>query len=509
MSTQQNGILRENERMSNILVARITKITLLIFTLVYLLDLVGIFTVERGIMTVAYLGGSVLLLVPTLLTNVLKQEGSYIKYVNVICMSIVLMLLCITLTYHVVAFYVYPIAIASLYFSKRLNVFATILTVITTSIGQLVAFYLQTTIDDNFYDLKHVIVFGIIPRALVVIATSSIFTMLCERTAVLLSNLMGAEEQKYMVEKMQKMKENAITTSESMFDMVQELSKITETSLQANQRIEEESENLLAVSTENKTSVDNAEEGIRQITDELTELSQMNHATALLTNDIDDSTKENQKRMNDVTASMEEIYASTNECKDIISTLGNQSKSIIGIVKTIKDISAQTNILALNASIEAARAGEHGKGFSVVATEIQKLSEETKTAVENIGVIVEAVVKNTEDAVKAMEKSESNALKGTENIEKANESSTLITSYNEELVGKIHDIDSTANIIRQRSGEISDSMERISSNTQQNYDAVCHVSSDTQKNTAGTQRLAEIVGQIKELSEELNKVINE
>ena len=59
-------------------------------------------------------------------------------------------LLSITLTYHVVAIYVYSIAIASLYFSKKLNIMATGLTVAGVSVGQILAFYLDTLQDDNF-----------------------------------------------------------------------------------------------------------------------------------------------------------------------------------------------------------------------------------------------------------------------------------------------------------------------------------------------------------------------
>lgn len=505
----KNGILTENEKQANKLVAKVMRITFIIFTLIYVLNVIGIFIVDSMVMTIAYIGGSILLLLPTLLAIVLKKEAGYVKYINVICAAVFVMLLSITLTFHVVALYVYPIAIASLYFSKRLNIVATIVTVIGISAGQIIAFYLPTTVDDNFVVLKKAIIFGVIPRALVVVAVAAIFTMLCERTASLLSNLMGAEEQKRMYEKMQRMQESAARTSEEMFAMVKELSEITEASLGANRRIEEESENLLLGSTENKGAVENAEERIRDITGELAELSDMNHKTALLTDDIGKSTKENQRRMDDATASMEEIHNSTNECKQVITNLGEKSKEIIGIVKTITNISGQTNILALNASIEAARAGEHGRGFSVVAGQIQKLAEETKTAVENIGTIVGVVVKETEDAVAAMEKNEAYARKGTENIRKANETSTLITSYNEELAGKIHDIDNTAQVIRERSGEISGSMKQVRNNTQQNCDAALHVSSDTQENTAGTERLVEIVGQIRELSEQLKKEIGE
>lgn len=505
----QNGVLRENEKQASKLVAKVMRITFVLFTLIYVLNIVGIFKVEHMVMTIAYIGGSVLLLLPTLFTNVLKIEADYIKYVNVVCAAVFVTLLSITLTFHVVALYVYPIAIASLYFSKKLNITATVLTVIGVSAGQIIAFYLQTTVDDNLDTLQRAVVFGVIPRALVVIAVAAIFTMLCGRTANLLSNLMGAQEQKEMVDRMQKMQESAASTSEQMSAMVKELSKITEDSLQANRRIEEETANLLTGSTENLAAVEEAQESICDITAELTTLSDMNHRTALLTDDIGKSTRENQKRMEDVTRSMEEIYTATGECREIITGLGEKSKEIIGIVKTIASISGQTNILALNASIEAARAGENGRGFAVVASQIQKLAEETKTAVENIGMIVDVVVKSTDEAVAAMEKNGQYARKGTENIQKANESSDQITSFNMELVEKIHKIDDTAQVIREQSGEFSESMEQIGSNTRQNCDGAQNVSADTRENTAGIKRLAEIVGQIQELSEELNRVIGD
>lgn len=501
------SLLMKNEKEANLIVAKVMRITFIIFTLIYILNVIGIFVVDKTVMTIAYIGGSCLLLLPTLLVNILKREEVYVKYINVICASIFVTLLSITLTYHVVAIYVYAIAIASLYFSKKLNVVATALTVVGVSVGQIAAFYLDTIQDDNFTQFHSVIIFGIIPRALIVIAVAAIFTMLCSRTASMLSNLMGAEEQKEMFNRMKRMQENAVQTSETMFGMVTELSGITEISLQANQSIARETQTLLTGSTENTEAVENADRKIQDISDHLIDLSNMNHRTAKLTDEISVNTRENQKRMDDATTSMEQINSSTDECKRIISNLGEESQEIIGIVQTITSISSRTNILALNASIEAARAGEHGKGFAVVAEEIQKLSEQTKTAVENIGVIVHEVVKNTESAVIAMEKNVFSTQNGMESIQKANESAALITSSNKELAEQIHAINKAAEIIREKSEEVAENMKQISNNTQLNCNAVEQVSAATQENTAGTAGLAEIVEQIKELSEQLNRVV--
>ncbi|SEN49301.1 Methyl-accepting chemotaxis protein [Amphibacillus marinus] len=64
--------------------------------------------------------------------------------------------------------------------------------------------------------------------------------------------------------------------------------------------------------------------------------------------------------------------------------LKNRGKEIEQIAEFVANISYQTNLLALNASIEAARAGDMGKGFSVVATEVRKLANQSEQAAENI-----------------------------------------------------------------------------------------------------------------------------
>ncbi len=501
------SLLKQNEKEANFLVAKVMRITFLIFTLIYILNVIGIFVVDKTVMTVAYIGGGCLLLFPTLLVNILKREDSYIKYVNVVCGSLFVTLLSITLTYHVVAIYVYSIAIASLYFSKKLNIMATGLTVAGVSIGQILAFFLDTLQDDNFTEFNDVIIFGIIPRAMILIAVAAIFTILCARTASMLSNLMGAEEQKEILDRMENMRESAAQTSATMIGMVEELSGITDTSFEANKRIAEETENLLQVSTENAESVEKADNRVQDITEQLSNLSTLNHNTASLAKQIGENTQENQKKMDEATGNMEQIYKSTDECKTIINQLGEESKEIIGIIETIKGISSQTNILALNASIEAARAGEHGRGFSVVATEIQQLSEQTKSAVENIGTIIHHVVKDTELAVSAMEQNVILTQNGMESIQQANKSSALIRVSNEEMVEKIFAIDEAAEEIKKKSNEVSDSMKQISSNTQQNCEAVGHVTVASQENRMGTESLVEIVEQIKVLSEKLNGVV--
>lgn len=72
-----------------------------------------------------------------------------------------------------------------------------------------------------------------------------------------------------------------------------------------------------------------------------------------------------------------------------MNDISKASNQIGGIIKTIEDISFQTNILALNAAVEAARAGEAGKGFAIVADEVQDLANKSSVSAQDIAGLIE------------------------------------------------------------------------------------------------------------------------
>ncbi|MBD1919642.1 HAMP domain-containing protein [Microcoleus sp. FACHB-831] len=91
-----------------------------------------------------------------------------------------------------------------------------------------------------------------------------------------------------------------------------------------------------------------------------------------------------------------------------ILRLSDQTSQIGTISTLVSDLANQTNMLALNAAVEAVRAGEHGKGFNVIATEIRKLADQSKTSAQRINALVRDIQSATNSTVMVTEESKKN-----------------------------------------------------------------------------------------------------
>lgn len=141
-----------------------------------------------------------------------------------------------------------------------------------------------------------------------------------------------------------------------------------------------------------------------------------------------------------VVKAISEVVEQQNHLNEKVQEIGEASDKIEGILKFIKEVAEETKMLGLNAAIEAARAGEVGKGFSVVANEIRKLSEQSKETVNQIKGFISYINNQIKEAASAADYTLSTAENQAAAIEEINAGIEEINVLTEVLAKEVQNL---------------------------------------------------------------------
>ncbi|MFD3445408.1 methyl-accepting chemotaxis protein [Microbacteriaceae bacterium 4G12] len=148
------------------------------------------------------------------------------------------------------------------------------------------------------------------------------------------------------------------------------------------------------------------------------------------------ATGESSNHISYLESDLEEFNGNIQTTVNLMQDLHAETESIEKIIQTIAGISSQTNLLALNASIEAARAGEHGRGFAIVAEEVRKLAESTKSSSDSISALLLAFREKIKFASSVILKSQESIEKNREGMNEVKAIFTDVDSYMQSFAEK-------------------------------------------------------------------------
>ena len=170
--------------------------------------------------------------------------------------------------------------------------------------------------------------------------------------------------------------------------------------------------------------------------------NQQSVAVATATDELSASINEISRQVSEASRITAKAMKETKESEATATNLVSVAGKIGEVTEIITEIAGQTNLLALNATIEAARAGEHGKGFSVVASEVKQLAQQTAKATGEITQQIKSIQASTETMAAAM-------CEIAKVISTVSEVNTSISSAVEEQSAATSEVASNINGVRQ------------------------------------------------------------
>jgi twitching motility protein PilJ len=250
---------------------------------------------------------------------------------------------------------------------------------------------------------------------------------------------------------------------------------------------------MQAGATQQDQEITNTSSAVEELTVSMKQVSNNAEASAEAARRALDAAEQGNRAVRDTLDGMQRIRSSVQATAKKIKSLGDRSLEISEIINVINDITEQTNLLALNAAIEAARAGEAGRGFAVVADEVRKLAEHSRSATKDIAALIKAIQAETNEAVVVMEE-------GTKEVESG---ATLADQAGRAL-------DAISSVVRQ-SAELVQEISLASKQQVRGTEGVAHamqiISNITRQTSQGTRGTVATVSQLVKLSDQLNEAL--
>lgn len=197
--------------------ARMCRIIIGLMILAMLLNQLQVFKISSTIYPVM-IGSILILFLPTILYNFLHIRTKSIRYFVLTLVVLMSGMLYAILSYHVIIMLVFPVVAACLYCDRISVIYTTIISIPVMAVSHLIAFYLKVVPDEPLVTMKGVLLYGVLPRSIELIAISVISISITDKLQRLIKTL---------VEKNNELYENQQTLVGSLSELVEAQSRET------------------------------------------------------------------------------------------------------------------------------------------------------------------------------------------------------------------------------------------------------------------------------------------
>jgi methyl-accepting chemotaxis protein len=218
----------------------------------------------------------------------------------------------------------------------------------------------------------------------------------------------------------------------------------------------------------------------------------------------------------DVKEAMGLIYTGSTESQEGIMQLKRRSEEIDEIIDVIKNITGQTDLLALNASIEAARVGEYGAGFAVVAEEIRNLANSSQESTEKISKLINDIKSNVDIVVESMTKVAGYIETGKQNVDESKDNFMEIeknVAITEDMIKEVTEAVNKQNdlviVLAEKNKNLADISNETAASTEETSASLEEQMASMQEISASAAELHKLAQDLRNSEKVSKKVINE
>jgi methyl-accepting chemotaxis protein len=209
-------------------------------------------------------------------------------------------------------------------------------------------------------------------------------------------------------------------------------------------------------------------DSIMKLADQIKEVSRHASQVAVSARDANSAAVNGSSVVGETIHALEHISSDVQGIAESIGSLQDEINKISTVMQVIREISEQTNLLALNAAIEAARAGEAGRGFAVVADEVRNLSQRTGKSTEEINQIITSLQNKAQQVSKTVRDKQGEAATAAGNAKSADQALHGILTSVETIVGMSETIATLAAQQETAAGGITEAVSYIEGLSQKN-----------------------------------------